>query len=53
MLKRITVQAIHRQEPDVRTFILALLELARDTSAQATGNEPADGQRPAEASDIE
>jgi hypothetical protein len=29
MVKRITVQGIRRQEPDVRRFVLALIELAR------------------------
>jgi hypothetical protein len=29
MVKKITVQGIQRQEPDVKSFILALLELDR------------------------
>ena len=61
MVKRITVQGVPRQDPDVRLFVLALIEFARETAAtEANGtadtietsgpSATADTQRPGGAS---
>jgi hypothetical protein len=49
MAKRIRVRGVPRPEPDVRLYVLALIELARqlqaEEAAMATG-EPAVGEVP-------
>jgi hypothetical protein len=40
MVKKITVQGIRRREPDVKSFVLALLELARMDTEPGPDNSP-------------
>ena len=44
MVKKITVHGIRRREPDVRSFVLALLELARE-HVESDASNPANEKR--------
>jgi hypothetical protein len=45
MARRIRVRGVPRPEPDVRLYVLALIELARQIQAdeEAAGGQPRDG----------